>query len=656
MLMDLHRGKKPTMAPQNQKPLPDDIFSDDVTANAGNDAPPATEPVDGAASAGGASTESDGWAEGDASEGDGWGEAAPGGGDYANSLEDTFISDTSPWDTSSGVYPQSPHAVWPRPVLPVEKAAQQHQMVGQGRSGQGRGDEDGETDEPVPGTAGEFVRNLPGVNRALLFSGIALIGWGLLATAGPPVATSVASGVGEAVRPYTAEGKQETCLSNMRAVGLALALYRQDNDDTFPPVDYVVQKAGQGATTGKDRDPGGAGRTTWVSLLASRTSSGNFLCPLKSVSDPQVESSYGFNAALAAGAWGSVRTGELADPDKTLVLADRADRHDVALLPPFTAWQKAGGAPSKDSPGNAELSNIDFRHANSAIFLYADGHAASESNNDRLQESLLWGGSPMLRQARARLRTQHPVLSQVQAALLNEQERAALRLMKVHKNKVREGLKEVLALWKQNGNTDVTGVDVKGMDKETDKWGWRLAGLWEQSGEREMLQELNREQSRRSGAEWGKVQKGTWQKHESDLGFAIEVPASWTVSTEPNGRYTNTFFRSGSPYISVLVEKGTRSTPGDEAGVDWGGMERDYRKSYGSRYKRIRRETAMLAGEEANLWEFEIERKGEPRLRKLYLGRSHIWDSYVLVWTVPAADHLGGELVCNKILSTLGYR
>jgi hypothetical protein len=45
-----------------------------------------------------------------------------------------------------------------------------------------------------------------------------------------------------------------------------------------------------------------------------------------------------------------------------------------------------------------------------------------------------------------------------------------------------------------------------------------------------------------------------------------------------------------------------------------------------------------LGGATASLWEFEVQRPSEPRLRRLYLGRSLVWESFVVACTAPAAD------------------
>ncbi len=75
----------------------------------------------------------------------------------------------------------------------------------------------------------------------------------------------------------------------------------------------------------------------------------------------------------------------------------------------------------------------------------------------------------------------------------------------------------------------------------------------------------------------------------------------------------------------------------------------------GKRYKRLRMGDAVLGGEEASLWEFEIERRGEPRLRKLYLGRSHTWDSFVLSFTAPAADFKQWQPIFDRVRQSFRF-
>lgn len=76
----------------------------------------------------------------------------------------------------------------------------------------------------------ETFLDLPPLNRWLLGSGAALLALGVLLSAGPPVASGVAS----AVHPYTSQGKEERCLANLRALGSALESYRGQNEGRYP--------------------------------------------------------------------------------------------------------------------------------------------------------------------------------------------------------------------------------------------------------------------------------------------------------------------------------------------------------------------------------------------------------------------------------------
>lgn len=77
----------------------------------------------------------------------------------------------------------------------------------------------------------------------------------------------------------------------------------------------------------------------------------------------------------------------------------------------------------------------------------------------------------------------------------------------------------------------------------------------------------------------------------------------------------------------------TRST------VDWSGMEDEVKGQKGLRfYRRLRMGAARLGGEDASVWEFEVEKREGQRLRKLYVGHVQPWQSFVLVCIAPASE------------------
>lgn len=472
-------------------------------------------------------------------------------------------------------------------------------------------------------SAWQFICDLPGVNRTLLLSGTALIVFAILSAVVPPAAR----GVGETMHAYTPSGRQEACQSRMSQLATAFALYRQDSEDMFPPMEY---KSGT--------------RVTWANLIRERTSEEILLCPA-SGTDTNGQSSYGYNSALTSRSGKSASAAELASPSETLLLADRDKVHDLALLPPFAGWQIL--TPNL-KPGEEKTLNIAFPHSGRAVFLYADGHAAASGHDESLQNARLWGGAVALRQGRERLLSSNPLLQRL-ADLQPEGDGPAVQLMKGSRKDMGESLRWAFDLWQQNDRAGADG------SKEVEEWGWRLARLWNMSGKGEMLEELNRAQSWRSQAEVDAVQKAEWVKHTSDWGFSVNHPNTWEVKTESSGRYRNTTFTSGSPHINVLVEKGERDSPGPESGIDWTGLEANFKSTHGDRYWRFRMEPAVLAGEAASLWEFEIEKRGQPKLRKLYIGRSHRWDSYVLVMTAPSQDFGKLRSLFEQFSSGLSY-
>lgn len=457
--------------------------------------------------------------------------------------------------------------------------------------------------------------DLPLLNRCLLGGGATLLAVGVLSSVGPPVASSVAS----AAHPYTAQGKEERCLANLRALGSALESYREQNEGRYPLLEQTAQ--GQGSES--------PSRITWVSQLNPLVQKDVLLCP-SGAGDGETTSSYGFNAALSG-----VKQEDVPHPEQVVVLADRGEAHDLALLPPLEGWGLAQ-AQAKDN-GSQSL-NVAASHGDKVGVLYADGHAEMKEAGARLDDLQSWGGALAVRQARAHLLQVYPLLQDIENAREKSDEDAlSLIRQRVTAGKDLKTLEKTMqaayGLWAQN--------DGASFDPETDKWGWQLAKWADKAGQPDFLQFFDKEQSRRCAVLLQDAKKdggdNEWQKQESHS-FTLLVPASWTRDEETEGRYRRTFFRSASPHISVQVERGERIKPGPEAGIEWSGMEDEYKKTYGSRYKRVVMGTATLMGESASFWEFEIDRKDAPKLHKLYIGRSHTWDSLVITFTAPAKD------------------
>ncbi|HEX8234543.1 MAG TPA: hypothetical protein VF600_01160 [Abditibacteriaceae bacterium] len=456
-----------------------------------------------------------------------------------------------------------------------------------------------------------FIEDLPRLNKGLLSLGTLCIGVGFLKLVGPPVVAATSS----VVHPFTVAGKAETCLSHLQSVAQALAQYSGDHDGRFPPLDYQTK---QGS------------RATWVSLLGQGIDRDNLLCPVSDTSWNQTDtiSSYGLSPVLAGR-----KRDAVTDAAGTLLLADRADRHDVSLLPPFASWPKQ----TKEEENTP--ANLAFRHNYRAAVLYADGHAGSTSSTGWLSQASTWGGALLFHTATERLSSRNSALGKVIGHLQARDKTAALQVLQQNPKKVRSGTAELLGLWKQNtrNGSAINSASSSVISSDLEKLGWRLAGLWKRAGDLSFEQVLNAEQSLRSQKEL-QVQSGSWSEHSSDWGFSLSYPTGWTVQTSTEGRYRNTFFRSASPHIYVLVERGERTEEETQSTIDWSGMESDLKERYGKSYKRIRKGEATLGGEAASDWEFDLQKPDGPKLRKLYLGISRPWESYVVVCTAPAAD------------------
>jgi len=443
----------------------------------------------------------------------------------------------------------------------------------------------------------EWFERLPAINRQLLGSGALCAGLGLFLLIGVPILGYGSSAVQTAVHPFTADGKRESCLSRLHQVGLALAQYRSDYDDRFPVTEYK---------NGKERK-------TWMAVLRERGADpASFICPtFGGSSDGTATGSYGFNPVLAS------RRGEnITDPGQVLLLTDRGDQHDSMLLPPFAGW------PQAKTPGNIDEQHYGESGQRQAAILYADGHAGSQAMGDQMKQARVWGSSALFTASLRRLETQHPVLKQIAVQ--------SPRAMAGHQGKLRAGLEQLRALQEQ---CRADNGDCETVEKRAWKGAGILRALGDGSVEKQMTADLNKHAQRLLAQV-----SGEWTTYESELGFTLKHPAHWKVEYEVNGRYHNTYLRSGSPYVSVLVEYGERTQPTNATSIDWTGMEQSLKKQYGSNYKRIAMDWDTLGGRSVSVWECELKKPDGPRLRKRYLGYSTTWSSMIVVSTTPAGE------------------
>lgn len=470
---------------------------------------------------------------------------------------------------------------------------------------------------------------LPTTNRLLLACGGLCLLYLTGKMAGPPLYMAGQS----AVFPYTAEGKRQSCLDNLRAIHQALDAYSQDYDGQLPVLDA--------------QDRSGT-RLTWVSLLQTRgTEARLFQCPT-GPSVPQERAtwtaSYAINPALA----GQSLT-EADSPEQTLLLADGGERHDVSLLPPFPSWPSVT-AHRDSTTFDARLANFGFRHGggeNQTVgAVYADGHAEPLTNGDWALSTTPWGGSAVIRRSLERLEKTNALAGGFIGALRKGDVAGATRILKTNRQAVQPTAQNLLTLCLLNQG-EQTSDSVEAL-------GWHLARALEGVGDGSARQQLNEAMSRRVAEEWQKAQNAGIQRWNTDSSYAIELPANWSKDEGQEGRYHRTFFRSGLPAVMALVEIGERSSYGETMPIAWEGTERELKGRYGAGYKRIRRDTGLLNANTASIWEYEIEKAGSPRLRKLAIGYVSGWQSYALVFTAPAKDWEKWKSLFNQATQSFG--
>jgi hypothetical protein len=446
---------------------------------------------------------------------------------------------------------------------------------------------------------------LPAINRWLLGSGSAGVLLGLFCLIGVPILGYGSAAVRAAIYPLTAAGKRETCFSHLQQVAEALAQYRADYDDRLPVTEYAA----------------GRERKTWMAALRDRgAEAGIFTCPtFGGQSDGQATGSYGANPLLLgspASRWEK--------PDEVLMVGDRDEAHDTVLFPPFASW------PVVRATDGAiyDPANLAYRHSEGgsptqAAIVYADGHAGTMARGQAVASPALWGGSLVWDASLERLEGQFPLLAQVPGS--------APGAFAGRKVALRTALGQLHALEKQTQAN-------RFVHEEIEKRLWRGAGILRSLGDGAFEKQLTADLHEYDG-ELLKEAGGDWSQHESPYGFNLRYPGGWSRTVEADGRYHTTYFRPASPYIEVLVEYGERRQPTNATTINWTGMEASLKKRYGKGYRRIRMGYAALGGQTVSVWECLLKKPDGPRLRKIYFGRSTMWNSTILVCVAPAGDY-----------------
>ena len=457
---------------------------------------------------------------------------------------------------------------------------------------------------------------MPTFNRFLSVFGASCLLLALGRVGLPPALESA----GQAYRPYTTAGKQEICLTNLGSIAQALAVYSRDNEGRFPPLDYLNVE-------GK--------RATWVSLVHSQTAESELSCPVgpKLTGGPESQTaSYVLNPVVA-----TARAGEMDDASATLLLADAGTKHDVSLLPPYPSWPSYA-ARRADGSLNAVECNFDFRHGGQigsgplAGVAYADGHAGTLSSGSWATDSASWGGSAALRRSRSRLSLSSAEAGELFKRLQSDDVAGAAAYLSAHRAALKTVSGDTAALWHLN-----TGEHTS---DSVEKLGWNLAQAWKQAGDASFGKAFDEEETRRCQAEIQRVSGAAWEARQTpgSPGLRCQAPSAWTAREEQEGRYKRVYLRSPLPAVYALLEVGSRVKYVTPQPIDWHGEESALQRRSGNDYRRLSLGTSTLGGQTASVWDYEVQKPGNPRLHKRLLGYTDGWNSYVLSCAAPAHD------------------
>lgn len=473
---------------------------------------------------------------------------------------------------------------------------------------------------------------LPVSNRIFLTGAAICTAWLVLRLGGPPTANAAH----EAYFPYTADGKRETCLSNLRALQSALAVYAQDSGGDFPPMET------------KD---GSGNRATWVTLTQKYAPASSFVCPRgPSVSSAKVLTScaYAMNPVLAGDKPASIDS-----QSDTVLLADAGTKHDVSLLPDLPTWPSfkaqdlatvAKGSGAELEPAqDLEAENISLRHEGSAGLLFADGHVSIAANDAFLHPLTPWGGSAASRLALARVAGRSAASNQLVALLKAGNTPGAANCYAANKKALSDTANDLVQLWFTSA----------GQSDSVEAVGWNFAQAAALAGDPTPQQSLDGVLKRRCSEELNETANAKTDPKAACTELTMQVPQNWTVEDASDASHPRTRFRSRVKDISVLVEMGHRNTYSQPGPIEWGGMERELRRTPGAGYKRIQMGMGQLLGMPASVWEFEVNRPGGPRLHKIYYGAAGSWDTYVVVCAAPAVGFEGWRPTLTKMAAEL---
>ena len=175
--------------------------------------------------------------------------------------------------------------------------------------------------------------------------------------------------------------RRTTCLSNLRQIGLALAQYTQDSDDTMPPIAYV-----------SDGDT-----TTWRQLTFVYTKSARvYACPSNSYDDispigdgDQFFVSYGANDSAFSSDATVVGLGEIENP-AGLFLVGESDGGGWKLNNPPNPPLLYPDCAGCDIPQAGSHTDLFAGHFTRSNWLFADGHTRALRPTQTCADQDIW--------------------------------------------------------------------------------------------------------------------------------------------------------------------------------------------------------------------------------------------------------------------------
>jgi len=211
-----------------------------------------------------------------------------------------------------------------------------------------------------------------------------------------------------------AKARQISCLSNLKQLGLAMLMYVQDYDDTFPPFGYRIDATHYQYWWGMEIGAWYYGapfdaldydmrkgllepykRSTAIlrcpSFFPTHTAYGD---------SKQYGMGYGYNSALIADTYADIpqaNLNTLASPAETIVFGDAAQHFDPTLWPPGpvsdATWESTMISPPSTIMawyGSMDYRFHELRHSGFANIVFADGHAKAMSKEALESSDDLW--------------------------------------------------------------------------------------------------------------------------------------------------------------------------------------------------------------------------------------------------------------------------